>query len=64
MLNGGKMEFDFKGLHFDCWEGGMIVTERGEKVLQAFDVFRKGVPPKDEIIKFYNALVKMSGESE
>ena len=58
------MEFDFKGLHFDAWEGGMIVTEKGEKVLQVFDVFRKGIPPKEKIIKFYNVLLEMSGESE
>jgi hypothetical protein len=64
MLNGGKMEFDFKGLYFDAWEGGMIVSKDGEDVMRVIDVFRKGVPPKDEIIKFYNALVKMSGESK
>ena len=58
------MEFDHNGSHFDCWEGGMIVSEKGEKVLQVFDVFRKGIPPKEKIIKFYNALVKMSRESE
>ena len=58
------MEFDHNGLHFDCWEGGMIVTKRGEKVLQVFDVFHKGIPPKEKIIKFYNALLEMSGESK
>ena len=58
------IEFNHNGLHFDCWEGGMIVTEKGEKVLQVFDVFRKGIPPKEKIIKFYNALLEMSGESK
>lgn len=58
------MEFDFNGLHFNAWEGGMIVTKNGEDVMRVIDVFRKGVPPKDEIIKFYNTLIKMSRESE
>ncbi len=52
------MEFVHNGLHFDCWEGGMIVTEKGEKVLQVFDVFRKGVPSKEKIIEFYDGFVK------
>ena len=61
---GGEMTFDHNGLHFDAWEGGLIITENGEKVLQAFDVFRKGIPPKEKIIEFYNALLEMSGETE
>jgi len=52
------MEFYHNGLHFDCWEGGMIITENGEKVLQAFDVFKKGVPPKEKIISFYENFIK------
>ena len=58
------MTFNHNGLHFEAYEGGMIVSKDGEDVMRVIDVFRKGVPPKDEIIKFYNALVKMSGESE
>ena len=54
------IEFNHNGLHFDCWEGGMIVTEKGEKVLQVFDVFRKGVPSMAEVIKFYEIMLKMS----
>lgn len=57
------MEFDYNGLHFDCWEGGLIVTENGEKVLQAFDVFRKGIPPKEKIIKLYDFAMKIFEES-
>jgi hypothetical protein len=59
----GMMQFYHNGLHFDCWEGGMIVTDKGEKVLQVFDCFRKGIPPMDKIIKFYEALQKMCEES-
>ena len=58
------MTFNHNGLHFEAYEGGMIVSKDGEDVMRVIDVFRKGVPPKDEIIKFYNALVKMSRESE
>ena len=56
------IEFEHNGLHFDCWEGGMIVTKRGEKVLQAFDVFRKGVPAAKDVIKVYETLMKISEE--
>lgn len=58
------MTFNYNGLHFEAYEGGLIVSKNGEKVLQAFDVFRKGIPPKEKIIKFYNALLEMSGESK
>ena len=58
------MTFNHNGLHFEAYEGGMIVSKDGEDVMRVIDVFRKGVPPKDEIIKFYNALVKFFWESE
>ena len=56
------IEFDHNGLHFECYKGGMIVTENGEKVGQCFDVFTKFMPPKEDIIKFWEALNKMSKE--
>lgn len=56
------MEFDHNGLHFECYKGGMIVTQNGEKVGQCLDVFTKFIPPKEDIIKFWEALNKMSKE--
>ena len=61
---GGKLTFNHNGLHFEAYEGGLIVKKDGELQLQVFDVFRKGIPSKEKIIKFYNALLEMSGESE
>lgn len=52
------MTFNHNGLHFEAYEGGLIVSKNGEKVLQAFDVFRKGVPSKEKIIEFYDSFVK------
>ena len=54
------MTFNHNGLHFEAWEGGLIVSKNGEKVLQAFDVFRKGVPAAEDVIKIYEIMLKMS----
>ena len=54
------MTFNHNGLHFEAWEGGLIVSKNGEKVLQAIDVFRKGVPTMAEVIKIYEIMLKMS----
>ena len=54
------MTFNHNGLHFEAWEGGLIVSKNGEKVLQAIDVFRKGVPSMTEVIKIYEIMLKMS----
>ena len=56
------MTFNHNGLHFEAWEGGLIVSRNGEKVLQAIDVFRKGVPAAEDVIKVYETLIKISEE--
>ena len=54
------MTFNHKGLHFEAWEGGMRVSKNGKDVLRAIDVFRNGVPAAEEVIKFYETLMKIS----
>ena len=54
------MTFNHNGLHFEAYEGGLVVSKDGEKVLQAFDVFRKGVPAAEDVIKIYEIMLKMS----
>ena len=50
------IEFDYNDLHFECFKGGMVVYKDGEKIGQCFDVFTKFMPPKEDIIKFWEAL--------
>ena len=54
------MTFNHNGLHFEAYEGGLIVKKDGELQLQAIDVFRKGVPTMAEVIKIYEIMLKMS----
>ncbi|MCR5765653.1 MAG: hypothetical protein K6G09_06725 [Treponema sp.] len=56
------MTFNHNGLHFEACEGSLIVSKDGEKVLQAFDVFWKGVPSVAEVIKCYEIMIKISEE--
>ena len=56
------MTFNHNGLHFEAYEGGLVVSKDGVKVLQAFDVFRKGVPAAEDVIKVYETLIKISEE--
>lgn len=58
------MTFNHNGLHFEAYEGGLIVKKDGELQLQAIDVFRKGVPSADKVIKCYEAMIQMSEEKE
>ena len=51
------IEFDHNDLHFECFKGGMVVYKDGEKIGQCFDVFTKFMPPKEDIIKFWEALI-------
>ena len=52
----GFIEFDYDELHFECFKGGMVVYKDGKKIGQCFDVFTKFIPPKEDIIKFWEAL--------
>lgn len=56
------MTFNHNGLHFEAWEGGMRVSKNGKDVLRAIDVFRKGVPAAEDVIKIYETLIKISEE--
>ena len=58
------MTFNYNGLHFEAWKGGMSVSKNGKDVLRAIDVFRNGVPAAEKVVKFYEALVKISEEKE
>ncbi len=58
------MTFNHNGLHFEAYEGGLIVKKDGELQLQAIDVFRKGVPAAEKVVKLYEALVKISEGKE
>ena len=58
------MTFNHNGLHFEAYEGGLIVKRNGVVELQAIDVFRNGVPAAEKVVKFYEALVKISEEKE
>ena len=58
------MTFNYNGLHFEAWEGGMSVSKNGKDVLRAIDVFRNGVPAAEKVVKFYEALVKISEKKE
>ena len=51
-----SIEFDYNDLHFECVKGGMIIYKDGKKIGQCFDVFTKFIPPKEDIIKFWEAL--------
>lgn len=56
------MTFNHNGLHFEAWEGGMRVSKNGKDILRVIDVFRKGVPAAEDIIKVYETLIKISEE--
>lgn len=56
------MTFNHNGLHFEAWEGGMRVSKNGKDILRAIDVFRKGVPAVEDVIKVYETLIKISEE--
>ena len=58
------MTFNHNGLHFEAYEGGLIVKRNGVVELQAIDVFRKGVPSADKVIKCYETMIQMSEEKE
>ena len=51
------MTFNHNGLHFEAYEGGLIVKKDGELQLQAIDVFRNGVPAAEKVVKFYEATM-------
>ena len=53
------IEFDYNNLHFKCIKGGMVVYEDGKKIGQCFDVFTKFIPPKEDIIKSWEALTNV-----
>ncbi len=56
------MTFNHNGLHFEAWKGGMRVSKNGKDVLRAIDVFRKGVPAAEDVVKVYETLIKISEE--
>lgn len=56
------MTFNHNGLHFEAWEGGMRVSKNGKDILRVIDVFRKGVPAAEDVIKVYETLIKISEE--